>query len=107
MNSTRTTRRDFLGKTIVTGAGIAAGLRAATFGGVAKAAYNTGITATVGITKGADRADNAFRAMQLFKNQIASGDREQARGHQAQFCLVVGMLMPAPAWSIWTVFWSS
>ena len=73
MNSTRTTRRDFLGKSIVTGAGIAAGLRAATFGGVAKAAYDsTTITATVGITKGADRADNAFRAMQLFKNQIAA-----------------------------------
>ena len=72
MNSTRTSRRDFLGKSIVTGIGIAAGLRAATFGGVAMAAYNTGITATVGITKGADRADNAFRAMQLFKNQIAA-----------------------------------
>ena len=73
MNSTRTTRREFLGKSIVTGAGIAAGLRAATFGGVAKAAYDsTTITATVGITKGADRADNAFRAMQLFKNQIAA-----------------------------------
>jgi uncharacterized protein (DUF362 family) len=72
MNSTRTTRRDFLGKTIVTGAGIAAGLRAATFGGVAKASYDTSITATVGITKGPDRSDNAFRAMQLFKNQIAT-----------------------------------
>ena len=72
MNSARTTRRDFLGKSIATGVGIAAGLRAATFGGVAKAAYDsTSITATVGITKGPDRADNAFRAMQLFKNQIA------------------------------------
>jgi len=73
MNSNRTTRRDFLGKSIVTGVGIAAGLRAATFGGVAKAAYDpTTITATVGITKGPDRSDNAFRAMQLFKNQIAT-----------------------------------
>src|ERR1039458_7745892 len=72
MNSTRTSRRDFLGKSIVTGIGIAAGLRAATFGGVAMAAYNTGITATVGITKGADRADNAFRALQMFKKDIAA-----------------------------------
>ena len=75
MNSNRTTRRDFLGKTFVAGVGMAAGLRAATFGGVAKASPvydNSTITATVGITKGPDRADNAFRALQLFKKQIAS-----------------------------------
>jgi len=73
MNSNRTTRRDFLGKSIVTGVGIAAGLRTMSFGGVAKAAYDsTTITATVGLTYGPDRADNAFRACQLFKNQIAA-----------------------------------
>jgi len=72
MNSIRTTRRDFLGKSIVTGVGLAAGLRAATLGGVARASYSTSITATVGIAKGPDRSDNAFRACQLFKQQIAA-----------------------------------
>ena len=73
MNSTRSTRRVFLGQSIATGAGLAAGLRTATLGGVAQAAYDpTTITATVGITKGLDRADNAFRACQLFKKQIAA-----------------------------------
>jgi uncharacterized protein (DUF362 family) len=77
MNSIRTSRRDFLGKSMVAGVGVAAGLRAATFGGVAKAYDSTSITATVGISKGPDRADNAFRALQLFKKQIAAaiGDK--------------------------------
>ncbi len=70
MNTTRTTRREFLGRSIVTGTGIAAGLRVATFGGVAMA--DPGYTATAGIAKGLDRADNAFRALQLFKRQIAA-----------------------------------
>jgi uncharacterized protein (DUF362 family) len=69
MKATRTTRREFLEKSIVTGAAIAAGLRAESFGGVAQAAT---YTASVAITKGSDRADNAFRALQLFKNQIAA-----------------------------------
>ena len=106
MNSTRTTRRGFLGKSIVTGVGIAAGLRAATFGGVAKAGYNTGVTATVGITKGPDRADNAFRAMQLFKNQIASAIGNKRVVIKPNFVWCVGAY-PAPAWSSLTVFWSS
>ena len=72
MNFNRTTRRDFLSKSFVTGVGIAAGLRAASFGGIAKAYDSTSITATVGLTKGPDRADNAFRALQLFKKQIAA-----------------------------------
>ena len=74
MNSTRTTRRDFLGKSITAGVGCAAGLRTLSFGAVAKAsAYDpTTITASVGITKGPDRADNAFRACQLFKKEIAA-----------------------------------
>jgi uncharacterized protein (DUF362 family) len=70
MNSSRTTRRNFLGKSIVTGVGIAAGLRAATFGGVARAAG--GYSAQVAITKSPDRADNAFRALQMFKKEIAA-----------------------------------
>jgi uncharacterized protein (DUF362 family) len=80
MNPLRTSRRDFLGKSFVAGVGIAAGLRAASFGGVAKAASTydpSTITATVGITKGPDRADNAFRSLQLFKKQVAEaiGDK--------------------------------
>ena len=70
MNSTRTSRRDFLGKSIVTGVGIAAGLRTLSFGGVARAA--TPSSATVAITKSPDRADNAFRALQMFKKEIAA-----------------------------------
>jgi uncharacterized protein (DUF362 family) len=69
MKATRTTRRNFLGKSIVTGIGIAAGLRAASFGGAARAATDI---ARVAITKGDDRADNAFRALQMFKKQIAA-----------------------------------
>jgi uncharacterized protein (DUF362 family) len=74
MNSTRTTRRDFLGKSITASVGFAAGLRTLSFGGAAKAAPNdsTTIPATVGIAKGPDRADNAFRSLQLFKKDIAA-----------------------------------
>jgi uncharacterized protein (DUF362 family) len=71
MNSTRTTRREFLGKSIATGVGIAAGWRAASFGGIAYADSGN-YTATVAITKGPDRSDNAFRALQMFKKQIAA-----------------------------------
>jgi uncharacterized protein (DUF362 family) len=72
MNSTSISRRDFLGKSIVSGAGVAVGLRAASLGGVARADYDPGtVTATVGISKGPDRANNAFRSLQLFKKQIA------------------------------------
>ena len=74
MHPTRTTRREFLGKSIVTGVGLAAGLRTFSFGEVAKGVpYDmTAITPTVGLTKGTDRADNAFRACQLFKKDIAT-----------------------------------
>lgn len=71
-------RRNFIKRSMVTGAGVAVGMRAATFGGVARADYDpTTITATVGISKGTDRADNAYRSMQMFKNQIAKeiGDK--------------------------------
>jgi uncharacterized protein (DUF362 family) len=70
MNSTLTTRRDFLKKSIAGGLGIAAGWRTATLGGTAYA--DNQYTATVAIAKGIDRADNAFRAMQMFKKQIAA-----------------------------------
>jgi len=70
MNSTRTSRRKFLERSIVTGAGIAAGIRAASFAGIAQAAPAP--AARVGITKGSDRADNAFRSLQLFKKEIAA-----------------------------------
>ena len=108
MNTNRTSRRDFLGKSFVAGVGVAAGLRTLSFGGYAKAApYDpAAITASVGITKGPDRADNAFRALQLFKKQIAAAignkrvvikvnlSRSQTRG-------------PTPAWSTLTAFWNS
>jgi uncharacterized protein (DUF362 family) len=69
MKPSRTTRRDFLGRSIVTGVGLAAGLRAASLGGVALADT---YTARVALTKGDDRADNAFRALQMFKKEIAA-----------------------------------
>jgi uncharacterized protein (DUF362 family) len=70
MDSSATTRRDFLKKSITGGLGLAAGWRTATLGGVASAA--DAYTATVAITKGDDRADNAFRALQMFKREIAA-----------------------------------
>ena len=70
------TRRDFIGRSIVTGAGIAAGLRAMNFGGTAKAATypNTPLTTTsqVAVTYGSDHVNNIFRAMQALKSQIAA-----------------------------------
>jgi len=66
-------RRTFIKESVATGVGVVAGLQAATLGGIARAAYDpSSITATVGITKGPDRADNAFRSLQLFKKQIAA-----------------------------------
>lgn len=58
---------------MVAGAGVAAGLRAATQGGIALADYDpSGITATASLTHGPDRADIAFRACQLLKKEIAA-----------------------------------
>ena len=66
-------RRTFIKDSVATGVGLVAGLRAATLGGMARADYDpTSIAATVGITKGPDRADNAFRSLQLFKKEIAA-----------------------------------
>jgi len=73
MNSNRTTRRDFLGKSIITGVGIAAGLRTMNFGGTAKAASVPLTTRSqVAVTYGSDHVDNVFRAMQQLKGQIAA-----------------------------------
>jgi uncharacterized protein (DUF362 family) len=72
MFTIRTTRREFLGKSIVTGVGIAAGLRAMNFGGVAKAAGYLTSRSQVAVTKGDDHVDNIFRAMQALKPQIAA-----------------------------------
>jgi uncharacterized protein (DUF362 family) len=70
MSSSHTTRRDFLKRSIAGSLGLAAGWRAATLGGTARA--DDAYTATVAITKGNDRADNAFRALQMFKKDIAA-----------------------------------
>jgi len=74
MNFSRTSRRDFLSRSFVTGLGVAAGVRAVGIADVARATpYDPStITATVGLTKSVDRADNAFRGLQLFKKQIAA-----------------------------------
>jgi uncharacterized protein (DUF362 family) len=69
MNAIRTSRRDFLSQSIISGAGIAAGLRAFSFGGLAHASP---YTARVAIAKGVDRADVAFRSLQMFKREIAA-----------------------------------
>jgi uncharacterized protein (DUF362 family) len=71
MKSSRSTRRQFLERSLVTGAGITAGLQAVSFDGTAWAEPVT-YSSTVGISKGVDRADNAFRALQLSKKQIAA-----------------------------------
>ncbi|MGA2800871.1 MAG: DUF362 domain-containing protein [Verrucomicrobiota bacterium] len=69
MSSSPTTRRDFLKKSVVSSLGLAVGWRAATLGGTARADT---YTARVALTKGDDRADNAFRALQMFKKDIAT-----------------------------------
>ena len=74
MKSTRTTRRDFFERSILTGVGLVAGLRAVPFSALAQ---ENPYTSRVAITKGADRADNAFRALHTFKKEIAAaiGDK--------------------------------
>ena len=75
MNGRFTTRREFLKRSVLGSAAIAAGWRVGSLGGTAQAADT--LTSRVVITKGNDRADNAFRAMQVFKRQIAAaiGDK--------------------------------
>lgn len=76
MKSSRSTRRQFIERSLVAGAGITAGLRAVSFNGTAWADPGN-YSSTVGIAQGGDRADNAFRALQLSKKQIAAaiGDK--------------------------------
>jgi uncharacterized protein (DUF362 family) len=64
-----TTRREFLKRTALGAAGTITAWQGASLGGIARADT---YTSRVAITKGDDRADNAFRAMQFFKKQIAA-----------------------------------
>lgn len=74
MNVLRSTRREFLKRSLISTAGAAAAWRIASLPNTACA---TPYTSRVAITKGDSRADNAFRAMQMFKKQIATaiGDK--------------------------------
>ena len=69
MNSNRATRRIFLKKSLHTGVGLVAGWQIASLPGIARAGD---FTARVALTKGDDRADNVFRALQMFKKEIAA-----------------------------------
>jgi uncharacterized protein (DUF362 family) len=69
MNPKRNSRRTFIKESVAGGVGLVAGWQAASLGGIARAdAY----TSRVSLTKGEDRADNAFRALQMFKKEIAA-----------------------------------
>jgi len=74
MNSRPTTRREFLKRTALGAAGATTAWRVASLGGTARADT---YTSRVALTKGDDRADNAFRTLQVFKKEIAAaiGDR--------------------------------
>lgn len=69
MNPKRTNRRIFLKKSLNTGIGLFAGWHIASLTGIARAGE---FTARVALAKGDDRADNAFRALQMFKREIAT-----------------------------------
>lgn len=69
MNSPATNRRIFLKKTLRTGVGFVAGWHIASLPQIAQAGD---FTARVALTKGNDRADNVFRALQMFKKEIAA-----------------------------------
>ena len=69
MNCRFTTRREFLKRSVLGTAGIATAWGVASLGGSARADT---YTSRVVMTKGNDRADNAFRAMQVLKKQIAA-----------------------------------
>jgi uncharacterized protein (DUF362 family) len=71
MHPSPLSRRHFLKQSVLGTAGLAAAWRLASFGGVARA--STGPICAPGqvtITYGTDRADNAFRAMQVFKKPL-------------------------------------
>ena len=69
MNSDPTNRRIFLKKSLHTGVGIVAGWQIASLPRIARAGD---FTARVALTKGDARADNVFRALQMFKTEIAA-----------------------------------
>ena len=69
MNPSHKNRRTFLKESLVSGVGVVAGLQSTYLGGIARA---DDFTARVALTKGEDRADNAFRALQFFKKEIAA-----------------------------------
>ena len=69
MNPKRNNRRTFIRESLATGVGFVAGWQAASLGGVARA---EDFTARVSLTNSDDRADNAFRALQMFKKEIAA-----------------------------------
>ncbi len=62
-------RRIFLKKSLHTGVGLVAGWQIASLTRIARAGD---FTARVALTKGDDRADNVFRALQMFKTEIAA-----------------------------------
>ena len=73
MYSIRTSRREFITKSLVTGVGLAAGLRAINFGGIALAdPAPMQANSQVALTNGIDHVDNVFRALQQLKPQIAA-----------------------------------
>ncbi len=69
MNPKRANRRIFLKQSLNTGVGLFAGWQIASLAGIARA---DDFTARVALTKGDDRADNVFRALQIFKKEIAA-----------------------------------
>jgi uncharacterized protein (DUF362 family) len=73
MNTSHTTRRDFLKRSVVSSLGLAAGLRTFSFGSTANAANAILTTRSqVAVTHGSDHVDNIFRAMEALKAQIAA-----------------------------------
>lgn len=69
MNPKYTNRRTFLKESLATGVGLATGWEILSRSSVARADE---FTARVALTKGNERADNTFRALQIFKKEIAA-----------------------------------
>lgn len=69
------TRRQFLARSLAGTATAATAWHLASLGGIVRA--GEGVASRVAISKGSNRAENAFRAMQIFKREIASaiGDK--------------------------------
>jgi uncharacterized protein (DUF362 family) len=70
-------RRHFIKQSVLGTAGLAVAWKTASLGGIARAGITAGPgplaqTGQVAITYGTDRADNAFRAMQVFKKSLVT-----------------------------------